>query len=90
MLPAGGELTFPAGNKPALPLYREDFTGDASPAAGPDSGPLLTAANGCIAGAGWATAHVCREWSSQWCLAALTARCGFPAQKRQQGAHVCH
>ena len=51
MLPAGGELTFPAGKQPAPPLYREDFTGDSGPAAAPDSGPLLAAAYGCIAGA---------------------------------------
>ena len=51
MLPAG-EPTFPAGNRPAPQLYREDFTSKASSAAAPDSCPLLAAANGCIAGAG--------------------------------------
>ena len=51
MLPAGGELTFPAGKQPAPPLYCEDFTGDAGPAAALDSGLLLVAANGYIAGA---------------------------------------
>ena len=60
MLPAG-EPTFPAGKRPAPPLYHEDFTDNAGPAAAPDSGLLLAAANGCIAGAGWAAAHMCHE-----------------------------
>ena len=64
MLPAGGEPTFPAGKQPAPPLYREDFTGNASLAAAPDSGLLLAAANGCVAGAGGTPAHVCRGSTS--------------------------
>lgn len=87
MLPAGGEPTFPAGTQPAPPLYRGDFTGNAGPAAAPDSGLLLAAANGCVAGAGWTLAHMCRKWLLQWCLAALTALRGFPALMCQQGSH---